>query len=105
MIIRTDFGCTEAVMEGDCGLKEFYKISDILIADLGIKFITKLDDFDSLAWDFNYKGHTLSLHYNIYTGISIYPRKFRDAQKEDNETVVEVAEFLETKLLGNIVKE
>jgi hypothetical protein len=41
----------------------------------------------------------LTLHYNIYTGISIYPRKFREAPRKDNEAVVEVARFLEGKLL------
>ena len=65
---------------------------------------TKMDDFDSLMWDFNYKGHTLTLHYNIYTGISIYPRKFREAVKRDNDAVVEVAKFLEGKLLINTAR-
>jgi len=37
--------------------------------------LKKTDDFDSLMWDFIFKGHILTLHYNIYTGISIYPRK------------------------------
>ncbi len=102
--IQTDFGCTQAVIDDDCGLKRFYEVADILSDDLDIKFIAKLDDFDSLVWDFNYKGHTLTLHYNIYTGISIYPRKFKDAQEKDNDTVVEVAQFLETKLMINTAK-
>jgi hypothetical protein len=44
-----------------------------------------MDDFDSLMWDFNYKGLALTLHYNIYTGISVYPRKFRNAVKKENK--------------------
>jgi hypothetical protein len=104
LTLRTDFGCTEAVIDDDCGLKRFYEVADILSDDLDIKFLAKLDDFDSLVWDFNFKGHTLTLHYNIYTGISIYPRKFRDAQRKDNDAVVEVAQFLETKLMINTAK-
>ncbi len=104
LTLRTDFGCTEAVIDDDCGLKRFYEVADILSDDLDIKFLAKLDDFDSLVWDFNFKGHTLTLHYNIYTGISIYPRKFRDAQRKDNDAVVEVASFLETKLMINTAK-
>jgi hypothetical protein len=104
LMLRTDFGCTEAVIDDDCGLKRFYEVADILSEDLEIKFINKLDDFDSLVWDFNFKGHTLTLHYNIYTGISIYPRKFRDAPRKDNDAVVEVAQFLETKLMVNTAK-
>ena len=104
LTLRTDFGCTEAVIDDDCGLKRFYEVADILSDDLDIKFLAKLDDFDSLVWDFNFKGHTLTLHYNIYTGMSIYPRKFRDAQRKDNDAVVEVAQFLETKLMINTAK-
>jgi len=99
LTLRTDFGCTEAVIEDDCGLKRFYEVANILSDDLKINFQNKLDDFDSLMWDFSYQGHALTLHYNIYTGISIYPRKFREALKKENEAVVEVANFLDQKLM------
>ncbi|MDX1937694.1 MAG: DUF3630 family protein [Flavihumibacter sp.] len=104
LTLRTDFGCTEAVIDDDCGQKRFYEVADILCDELNIKFVNKLDDFDSLVWEFNYKGHTLTLHYNIYTGISIYPRKFREAARKENDAVVEVARYLETKLLINTAK-
>jgi hypothetical protein len=104
LTLRTDFGCTEAVIDEDCGLKRFYEVANILSDDLDIKFTQKTDDFDSLMWDFLYKGHILTLHYNIYTGISIYPRKFREAPRKDNDAVVEVAKFLESKLLINTAK-
>jgi hypothetical protein len=104
LTLRTDFGCTEAVIDDDCGLKRFYEVANILSDDLDIKFTQKTDDFDSLMWDFMYKGHILTLHYNIYTGISIYPRKFREAPRKDNDAVVEVAKFLEGKLLINTAK-
>jgi hypothetical protein len=99
LTLRTDFGCTEAVIEDDCGLKRFYEVANILSDDLKINFQNKLDDFDSLMWDFSYQGHALTLHYNIYTGISIYPRKFREALKKENEAVVEVASYLDKKLM------
>jgi hypothetical protein len=99
LTLRTDFGCTEAIIDDDCGLKRFYQVADILSDDLQIKFIRKEDDFDTLTWDFLFKNHVLTLHYNIYTGISIYPVKFREAPRKDNNAVVEVARFLETKLL------
>ena len=99
LTLRTDFGCTEAVIDDDCGLKRFYEVANILSDDLDVNFNHKTDDFDSLMWDFSLKGHVLTLHYNIYTGISIYPRKFREAPRKDNDAVVEVANFLEGKLL------
>ncbi|MET0242156.1 MAG: DUF3630 family protein [Flavitalea sp.] len=99
LTLRTDFGCTEAIIDDECGLKRFYEVANILSDDLQIQFQNKEDDFDTLTWDFRYKGHILTLHYNIYTGISVYPRKFREALKKENEAVIEVASFLETKLM------
>src|SRR6201992_3018051 len=104
LTLRTDFGCTEAVIDDDCGLKRFYEVANILSDDLDIRFSQKTDDFDSMMWHFAFKCHTLPLHYNIYTGISIYPRKFREALRKDNDAVVEVAKFLETKLMINTAR-
>jgi hypothetical protein len=101
LTLRTDFGCTEAIIDDDCGLKRFYEVANILTDDLEIKFTNKEDDFDTLTWDFVFKNHILTLHYNIYTGISIYPRKFREALRKENEAVVEVASYLEKKLMVN----
>jgi hypothetical protein len=101
LTLRTDFGCTEAIIDDDCGLKRFYEVANILLDDLKIRFTNKQDDFDTLTWNFTYKGHLLTLYYNIYTGISIYPFKIREAPRKDNDAVIEVAKFLETKLLVN----
>ncbi len=104
LTLRTDFGCTEAIIDDDCGLKRFYEVANILSDGLEIRFTNKEDDFDTLTWDFHYRAHILTLHYNIYTGISIYPRKFREAPRKDNDAVIEVARFLENKLLIHSAK-
>ena len=104
LTLRTDFGCTEAIIDDDCGLKRFYEVANILSDDLEIQFQNKEDDFDTLTWDFRFKGHMLTLHYNIYTGISLYPRRFREAPPKENDAVIEVANFLETKLLVNTAR-
>ena len=101
LTLRTDFGCTEAIIDDDCGLKRFYEVANILLDDLKIRFTNKQDDFDTLTWNFAYKGHLLALYYNIYTGISVFPHKIKEAARKDNDAVIEVAKFLETKLLVN----
>jgi Protein of unknown function (DUF3630). len=98
LTLRTDFGCTEAIIDDDCGLKRFYEVANILSDQLAIRFTEKQDDFDTLTWNFLYKGLSLILHYNIYTGISIYPFKTREARRRENDAVVEVAKFLEQTL-------
>jgi len=102
--LRTDFGCTEAIIDDDCGLKRFYEVANILSDALSINFTQKEDDFDTLTWYFLYKGHLLTLYYNIYTGISIYPKKFREAVRKDNDAVVEIANYLEKQLIVNQAK-
>jgi hypothetical protein len=98
LTLRTNFGCTEAVISDDGGLKRFYQVADILSEHLKIKFSNKEDDFDTIDWEFRFKGHSLTLHYNIYNGITIFPTKTRDALNKDNRAVVELASVLESKL-------
>ena len=98
LTLRTTLGCTEAVIDDDGGLKCFYQVADILSGDLRIRFINKEDDFDTIDWEFSFHGHSLTLHYSIYTGVSIFPSRTRDAMKKDNRAVVELASLLERKL-------
>ena len=99
LTLRTTLGCTEAVIDDDGGLKCFYQVADILSGDLRIRFINKEDDFDAIDWEFSFHGHSLTLHYSIYTGVSIFPSRTRDAMKKDNRAVVELASLLERKLI------
>lgn len=94
LTLRKDFGCTEAVIAENCGFDKFYSTADILAERMKIKFTHKIDDSDTSYWDFNYKGHRLTLHYNIYDGVSIFPKNWRDAVKKDNTAVEELATML-----------
>jgi hypothetical protein len=100
LILRTNFGCTEAVLSDDGGLKQFYRVANVLSQDFNIDFSNKEDDFDTIDWEFRFKGHNLTLHYSIYNGISIFPTKTRDALSKDNKAVVELANVLEGKLFN-----
>jgi hypothetical protein len=100
LTLRTTLGCTEAVIDGDGGLKRFYQIADILSDDLSVTFTSKEDDFDAISWSFNLGHHDLTLHYSIYNGISVFPTKTKDARRRDNKAVVELASVLEGKLVS-----
>lgn len=99
LTLRTTLGCTEAVIDGDGGLKRFYQIADILTDDLEVIFISKEDDFDAISWDFTMGSHHLTLQYSIYNGISVFPTRTKDAKRRDNKAVVELANVLEGKLM------
>ncbi len=100
LTLRTTLGCTEAVIDGDGGLKRFYQVADILQDQLKVSFINKEDDFDAISWDFHLGHYSLTLHYSIYNGISMFPTKTKDARRRDNKAVVELANVLEGKLMN-----
>ena len=105
LTLHTSLGCTEAVIAETGGLKTFYQVADLLSSDYRVKFLNKEDFFDTIDWEFRHKGHSITLHYNIYNGISLFPSKTRDALSKDNKAVVELANQLQEKLFNSDVRE
>lgn len=101
LTLRTTLGCTEAVIADNGGLKEFYRVANILSQDFNVSFSHKEDDFDTIDWEFRFKGHNMTLHYSIYNGVSLFPTKTRDALSKDNKAVVELANALEEKFFND----
>ena len=97
--LETDKGWTEAIIDDDCGFEKFYSVADVLSNYFNLTFSNKLNDFDTIYWDFEYKGNELVLHYNIYLGISIFPKAFKSATETDNLSVVEISTLLFQKLI------
>ena len=89
----TKYGGTEVVIDDNCGISKFYLIADTLAEELNVTFLNQVDDEETLDWDFKYKSHLLTLHYNIFNGVSILPHTIKGMQKE-NEAVLEVAQLL-----------
>ena len=92
--LQTSYGGTEAVIDDNCGISKFYEIADTLSAHVQVQFLNQIDDTDTLDWDFRYKDHFLTLHYNMFKGVRIYPRQQQSLGKE-KKAVMEVANFLE----------
>jgi hypothetical protein len=91
--LKTNSGFTEAVIDDNCGISKFYSIASTLSDELKVKFLNQVDDADSLDWDFKYKRNFLTLHYNIFNGVSIVPHRV-NGSKRVNKAVNEVADFL-----------
>ncbi len=90
--LTTPKGAVEAVIDDNCGLKKFNSIANMLMHELKVKFSGKEDDSDTVDWHFKYKGHPLTLHYNIYNGVSIFTQN-----RKDNDAVNEVAKYVESR--------
>jgi len=91
-------GWTEVMIDEDCSIDKFQKIARILNSTLDISFKNKMNDTDSAYLDFSYKEKELTLHYNIYSGISVYPKSLIKANNSDNQIVLEFAKNLSDNL-------
>jgi hypothetical protein len=94
--LKTNTGGTEAVIDDNCGISKFYSIADTLADELKVTFLNQVDDAETLDWDFKYKSQLLTLHYNIFNGVSIFPQSSKSREKGNN-AVMEIAKFLEKK--------
>jgi len=94
--LKTSRGNTLAVIDDNCGISKFYAIAHTLTSELKVNFLNQVDDAESLDWDFRYKNHVLTLQYNIFNGISIFPQHQKNLHQENN-AVIEVAHFLERR--------
>lgn len=94
--LKTNYGGTEAVIDDNCGISKFYSIARALSDKLKIKFLNKTDHAESLDWDFKYKRFFLTLHYNIFNGVSILPKSI-DGNEKTNQMVIELANLLVKK--------
>lgn len=92
--LTTTHGNTEAVIDDNCGIAKFYAIAETLTSELNVSFLNQVDDVDNLDWDFKYKNQVLTLHYNVYNGVSLFPHHVKSVVNENN-AVMEIANFLE----------
>ena len=92
--LKTKHGNTEAVIDDNCGISKFYAIAETLSKELNIDFLNQVDDSVDLDWDFKYKNQVLTLHYNVFNGVSVYPQHIKSVLQENN-MVMEIAHFLE----------
>ncbi|MEO6538564.1 MAG: hypothetical protein ABIT07_11565 [Ferruginibacter sp.] len=95
--LKTKSGGTEAVIDDNCGISKFYAIANTLSEQLHVDFLNQVDDADTLDWDFKYKDQFLTLHYNVFNGVSIFPQHAKSIRK-NNHAVMEVAHFLQKQV-------
>jgi hypothetical protein len=65
----------------------FQNLADRLVAENNAKIIEKINEFDSIYWDFKVNIEVVTLHLQTYIGISIYPKELDKATIEANQLV------------------
>lgn len=61
----------ETVIDDNCGISKFYAIAAILANEMNVSFLNQVDDGDTLDWDFSFRKKLLTLHFDVYGGVSI----------------------------------
>ena len=86
-------------IDNDCEYEVFYKVANIIEQDFSCKFHKKVEGLDSIYWSFEQSGYHLTIYYNIYLGIEIYPAKGVKASTEENKFAEDFAERVFQKLI------
>lgn len=94
--LRTPIGNTVAVITESCELSKYYEIADTLSNELKVQFLKPDDGAETIDWDFLYKNQVLTLHFNMFNGVSIYPQHKKDLHGE-NKVTEEIALYLERR--------
>jgi hypothetical protein len=85
----------ETVIDDNCGLSKFYSIATTLSNDLQVRFLNQVDEVESMDWDFHYKQHLLTLHFDVYGGVSIIDNEFTPRTAAARE---ELGQYLRTRV-------
>ena len=87
-----DYNTNTTIIDDNASLQQFYVLTNELSRIRKVRFTSKLDEVDSIEWNFKYRGYQLSLHYSIYSGVTLTPQNSKDAK-----VVVELAGKLKSK--------
>lgn len=84
----------EVIIDDNCGISKFYAIASLLQDDLKVDFLNQVDDVELLNWDFSYKKKFLTLHFDVYGGVSI---KESINKKEKHLVSRELGDYLHSR--------
>jgi len=91
--IDQENGRTEIIVH-EPGTKGFLELAELLEEKFNISFTSKVQDFDSAYWDFEFNGSELVLFHNVYEGTLIFPKAIKTTSQADNQRVVELGNQL-----------
>jgi hypothetical protein len=87
----------DLIINDNCDFDFFYLTIE-KAKKLKVDIIEIINDFDTMYCDLIYKDLQFTLHYNIYDGLSLYPKNIKSATEVENITAKELVDFLKTQL-------
>jgi hypothetical protein len=99
LVVEIKNGYTEVIIDDACEFSKFYKTASVLTGLLDYSYTQKLLHHDTAYYDFEYKASKLTLHYNVYLGITVFPTALKKAIAIENEHALEIGSLLHKKLM------
>ena len=79
--------CIEILISSEIGSNLFEKLENRIITKFKGEIISKISDLDSTYYDFKINSNLITLHKQVFTGISIFPVDLNNASTECNDIV------------------
>jgi len=89
-----EVGYSQISINQNCDYADFYAFAERLASLAKITYVAKFDGLDDLYWDFDFEDTEMVLTYNVYMGIAICPRKFKNTNSHDNEKLTSLFESI-----------
>ncbi len=81
---------TEILISSEITNIVFEKIENRIIKEFRAEIIRKLYDLDSTYYDFKISSNLITLHKQVFVGISIFPTDLNNASIECNDVVTKI---------------
>lgn len=85
---------TEIILFDEPNSNLLAEIATRLVSEFGATSIEIIYDLDSLYWDFEIDSEVVTLHQEVFMGISIFPKDLADATAKANQIVERLGTFL-----------
>lgn len=79
-VYKSSTATANNVIDENGSLHQFYNLTNVLSKTRHVRFTGKNDEADNIEWYFKYRGRSLTLQYNIYNGVSIFPQDSKDTE-------------------------
>lgn len=100
IIYSRESGQVEAQLGRISDGKLFRLITKTIEKKFDVQWLQQLDGLDQRYWDFKIKGEILTLHFEHYLGISLFPSKDTPSLETANSLVEAIGAYLDSTIMN-----
>jgi len=69
----------------------FKRLADRIVSEFKAKLVEKINDLDTVYWDFQVKSEIITIHQQTFIGISVFPKELDKASIVANQLAEKIA--------------